>query len=53
MFCIVTRNFGRPFWPRQSKAEPFKMWLAQEVGTERFGEIADPEKAVLRGVDYY
>ena len=30
------------------KAEPFKMWLAQ-VGSERLDEIADPEKAILRG----
>ncbi len=34
------------------KAEPFKMWLA-EVGSERLDEIADPEKAILRGADYY
>lgn len=34
------------------KAEPFKMWLAQ-VGSERMDEIADPEKAILRGADYY
>ncbi len=34
------------------KAEPFKMWLAQ-VGSERLDEIADPEKAILRGADYY
>lgn len=33
-------------------AEPFKMWLAQ-VGSERLDEIADPEKALLRGADYY
>ena len=30
------------------KAEPFKVWLAQ-VGSERLDEIADPEKAILRG----
>lgn len=35
-----------------SKAEPFKVWLAQ-VGTERLDEIADPEKAFTRGVEYY
>ena len=35
-----------------SKAEPFKMWLAQ-VGSERLDEIADPEKAILRGADFY
>ncbi len=34
------------------KAEPFKMWLAQ-VGSERLDEIADPEKAILRGADLY
>lgn len=34
------------------KAEPFKMWLA-EIGSERLDEIADPEKAILRGADYY
>ncbi len=34
------------------KAEPFKMWLAT-TGAERLDEIADPEKAILRGADYY
>lgn len=34
------------------KAEPFKMWLAQ-VGAERLDEIADPEKAIIRGADFY
>ena len=34
------------------KAEPFKMWLAQ-VGSERLDEITDPEKAILRGADFY
>ncbi|MGN1222022.1 MAG: Bro-N domain-containing protein [Christensenellales bacterium] len=34
------------------KAEPFKVWLAQ-VGSERLDEIADPEKAIIRGVDFY
>ncbi len=34
------------------KAEPFKMWLAQ-VGSERLDEIADPEKAILRGAAFY
>ena len=28
------------------------MWLAQ-VGSEQLDEIADPEKAILRGVDFY
>lgn len=34
------------------KAEPFKIWLA-EIGNERLNEIADPEKAILRGADFY
>ena len=34
------------------KAEPFKMWLAQ-VGAERLDEIADPEKAIMRGAEFY
>ena len=34
------------------KAEPFKMWHAK-VGAERLDEIADPEKAIVRGADYY
>lgn len=34
------------------KAEPFKVWLAQ-VGSERLDEISDPEKAILRGAEYY
>ena len=34
------------------KAEPFKVWLA-EVGSDRLDEIADPEKAILRGAEYY
>ena len=34
------------------KAEPFKVWLAH-VGSERLDEIADPEKAILRGAEYY
>ena len=34
------------------KAEPFKLWLAQ-VGSERLDEIADPEKSILRGADFY
>lgn len=34
------------------KAEPFKIWLAK-VGAERLDEIADPEKAITRGVEYY
>lgn len=35
-----------------SKAEPFKIWLAQ-MGKERIDEIFDPELAVNRAVDYY
>ena len=34
------------------KAEPFKMWLAQ-VGSDRLDEITDPEKAIIRGADFY
>lgn len=34
------------------KAEPFKQWMAQ-VGAERLDEIADPEKAIARGADFY
>ncbi len=34
------------------KAEPFKVWLAQ-IGAERLDEIADPEKAILRGAEFY
>ena len=34
------------------KAEPFKQWLAR-VGSERLDEIADPEKAIMRGAEYY
>lgn len=34
------------------KAEPFKEWLAK-IGSERLDEIADPEKAILRGAEYY
>ena len=34
------------------KAEPLKMWLAQ-VGNDRLEEFADPEKAILRGADFY
>lgn len=33
-------------------AEPFKIWLAQ-VGSDRLDEIADPEKAITRGADFY
>lgn len=35
-----------------SKAEPFKLWLAQ-MGKERIDEIFDPEIAINRAIDYY
>ncbi len=35
-----------------SKAEPFKLWLAQ-VGQERIEEIQDPERAVIRAKNIY
>ena len=51
--CFTTRDTLRLIQSIPSpKAEPFKMWLAQ-VGGERLDEIADPEKAILRGADYY
>ncbi len=51
--CFTTRDTLRLIQSIPSpKAEPFKMWLAQ-VGSERLDEIADPEKAILRGADYY
>ena len=34
------------------KAEPFKLWLAR-VGRERIDEIADPELAIDRAVEFY
>ena len=34
------------------KAEPFKLWLAR-VGAERLEEMADPEKALDRSMEYY
>lgn len=34
------------------KAEPLKQWLAK-VGAERLDEMADPEKALDRGMSYY
>jgi len=34
------------------KAEPFKLWLAR-VGSERIDEMADPELAINRALDYY
>ena len=51
--CFSTKDTLRLIQSIPSpKAEPFKMWLAQ-VGTERVDEIADPEKAILRGAEYY
>ena len=35
-----------------SKAEPFKVWLAQ-MGNDRIDEIFDPEIAINRAIDYY
>ena len=34
------------------KAEPFKLWLAQ-LGSDRVDEVFDPEKAIVRAIDYY
>ena len=51
--CMTTKNILRLVQSIPSpKAEPFKMWLAT-VGNERLNEIADPEKAILRGAEYY
>ena len=51
--CANTKGILRLIQSIPSKkAEPFKMWLAQ-VGSERLVEMADPEKAIHRGVDYY
>ena len=51
--CLDTKGVLRLVQSIPSpKAEPFKMWLAQ-VGSERLDEIADPEKAILRGADFY
>ena len=51
--CLCTEDVLRLVQSIPSrKAEPFKMWLAK-VGSERLDEIADPEKAILRGADYY
>ncbi len=35
-----------------SKAEPFKLWLAQ-MGSDRIDEIFDPEIAINRAINYY
>lgn len=51
--CLDTKGVLRLVQSIPSpKAEPFKMWLAQ-IGSERLDEIADPEKAILRGADFY
>ena len=51
--CLDTKGVLRLVQSIPSpKAEPFKMWLAQ-VGSERIDEIADPEKAILRGAEFY
>lgn len=51
--CLTTKDTLRLIQSIPSKkAEPFKMWLAQ-VGSDRLAEMADPEKAILRGADYY
>ncbi len=51
--CMTTQNILRLVQSIPSpKAEPFKMWLA-EVGNDRIEEIIDPEKAIIRGADYY
>lgn len=51
--CLDTKGVLRLVQSIPSpNAEPFKMWLA-EVGSERLDEIADPEKAILRGADFY
>jgi hypothetical protein len=34
------------------KAEPFKLWLAK-VGNDRIDEMADPELAINRALDFY
>ena len=51
--CLSTKNVLRLVQSIPSpKAEPFKVWLAQ-VGADRLDEIADPEKAIMRGADFY
>ena len=51
--CLDTKGVLRLVQSIPSpKAEPFKMWLAQ-VGRERLDEIADPEKAIMRGAEFY
>lgn len=51
--CATTEQLLRIIQSIPSKkAEPFKLWLAR-VGTERLEEMADPEKALDRGMEYY
>ena len=51
--CLSTKNVLRLIQSIPSpKAEPFKMWLAQ-LGNDRLEEDAGPEKAIIRGADYY
>ena len=51
--CLDTKGVLRLVQSIPSpKAEPFKIWLAQ-VGSERLDEIADPEKAIMRGAEFY
>lgn len=51
--CLDTKGVLRLVQSIPSpQAEPFKMWLAQ-VGSERLDEIADPEKAIMRGAEFY
>lgn len=51
--CATTEQLLRIIQSIPSKkAEPFKLWLAQ-VGAERLEEMADPEKALDRGMEYY
>lgn len=51
--CATTEQLLRIIQSIPSKkAEPFKQWLAR-VGAERLDEMADPEKALDRGMSYY
>ena len=51
--CMTTKHILRLIQSIPSpKAEPFKLWLA-EVGSQRLDEIADPEKSIIRGAEYY
>ena len=51
--CATTEQLLRIIQSIPSKkAEPFKLWLAR-VGAERLEEMADPEKALDRGMEYY